>query len=653
MIRLILAIEGLFYKFREFMWNYPDLVFGKYSISSFLSRIYSNFLPFSHIISSILLIGFITVFSFTSPLKSILASNSTTLIEGVVVGADQNGNLNRVTSINPLLASNLQVQRDLVELIYEPLLKINYADQKVGIRDFEQNLILAKEIVEIRTGAEYIIVLKDNVVWHDGAEFSANDVTSTFDLVSQLQNDTTSVQALRQMIWEPIGLSGVRICTKATETSTSCNETTTAIEPLFFSNFLELISIKILPAHLIQDINSSNYDSSLPELFRAPVGTGPFKFQGVNAEGISLSFNYNYHSIQNEPAVKNIRFKYFRSLEIALNSLLSGEIHSVATASTEFKRRMSTFPQVNVFASRPLYNQYWAIYFNQRTNPEGGTIGSFAVQDARVRKAISLAINRDEMLAVAMESIGQKATGPIPEISIFNNQSVNFSTHSIEESARLLDESGWGWVEGSEYRYNSAGEKLSFKLYFVESFDRKNLANYLQLALKRVGVEVQIPENINSPTGRWSLEDINNQFLTTGLFDALIYGVSTFVDPDRYELFHSSQSRYPGLNLAGYIPSEITKIIGDVGGRRDIIDYPKIDRILEEARSLNPVGLFEERRIRYNEFQELLYNDMPVVFLFHPQFIYYTSRRLSNVDTSSAWAVEERFGSFWTFQINN
>jgi peptide/nickel transport system substrate-binding protein len=638
-LKIFLYIESYFYKLREILWNYPSFFYGEYSLLAFLNKIYKIFIPFSHFFVASLLSFFILIFSINRPLSALLDDRSSvTLIEGVVTGVNDSGQLNTISSINPIVSSNLQIERDVSELVYEPLLKVMYKTARKPTERFDQEyrLYLARDIVTVSTGAEYQIILRDDVYWHDGVKFSVDDVIATFDLVSKFALDSGASKALSQIVWEPVGNS-VRICTKVRRESVSCSEQG---EKPFFSNFLELISIKILPKHKITDINKNNFDSSIPELYRSPLGTGPYKFVGANEQMLVLALNENYYKKEFNPSIKKIQFKFFRTVEKAISALRSSEIHSFATSSIQYKKDLSNFKSINTNLSPVFFNQYWAIYLNLRKDPNGNPIGPKALLDEKVRQALSLAINRSEMIQVALENMGKPAAGSIPEISVFFNQSTNFLKYDVEEANKLLDQAGWTKFDSSKYRINDAGEELSFRLYYVDFYDRRLLANYIKRAFERIGVNLILVDEFQDGL---TLQDLNNQYLTTGLFDTLLYGVTTFVDPDRYELFHSSQSKFPGLNLSGYTGKELSAIVGEVDGKKAVVNIPKIDKILQESRGLDPEQFYDLRKTRYMEFQELLSNDMPVIFLYHPQFVYFTNKKVQSVDLSGVTSLEGRF----------
>src|SRR5690606_20375939 len=111
-----------------------------------------------------------------------------------------------------------------------------------------------------------------------------------------------------------------------------------------------------------------------------------------------------------------------------------------------------------------------------------------------------------------------------------------------QEAERLLDDAGWTLKPGAVFRTNDSGELMQFTLYYVENPDRKSVAEQIKNNLKSIGIDVKITQPDSNQA--WTLKELNNQVLSPRLFDVLLYGMNTFVDPDRYELYHSSQINY-------------------------------------------------------------------------------------------------------------
>jgi len=175
-----MTISKLLSSSRDFLWNYPEfLFFGENSWWQRLRRFYYEGIPVSHfalLIFSTMLLTFVVVVN----AKAILNSNSDTLIEGVIIGVDELGNLQQLNRINPLINTNIQLEKDLNELIYESLIEIDQNGVPVAVLG---------DFLKIEEGRIYQFKLKKNIYWHDGTPITANDVAKTFELLQSLEED--------------------------------------------------------------------------------------------------------------------------------------------------------------------------------------------------------------------------------------------------------------------------------------------------------------------------------------------------------------------------------------------------------------------------------------------------------------------------------
>lgn len=614
-------------RFRDLMWDYPDsLFFGRLSLTVRIRRLYMLARPHSHFISSIVIVITVLAFVGNGGYRLSQAASPHELIEGVVMGVDEKGQLQNISRVSPLIPSAIQLEKDISELVYEPLIRYQ--------QDGSIQLVLADHIIRIQEGADYEFELRENVKWHDydqsGEMLDLGDVIRSLEIVSQLDenNANSYVQAIKQMAWERTGDRSIRICTvrDRAEVAALANKCSGATgEKPILANFLELISIKIVPEHLAGDLNARTINTPEPYLNRFPVGTGPYKFAGAETGQIDLVLNNEYYG--KVPKISQIKFKLFKGEEQATVALQNGEIHSLATTSTQYTREVAGYPQITVNKSPVLQNQYWALYFNLRKNPDGAALGPAFFQDVAVRQAISSAINREKILE-NLDSVGIEAKGPISTLSEYYNASSGEFTFNVEKANQLLDAAGWNVRDADGIRIKD-GNRLVFKLSYVDNFDRNKIAKSIQEDLLVVGVGVELDKH--------NLGELTTTIVTPKLFDTLLYGMNTFVDPDRYELFHSTQSGK--LNLSSYVGSDLTRKVEG----KDVIDIPRVDKLLEQGRSFDPLDAKDKRVEAYNRIQELIAADSPAVFLYQPQFIYYANKRLQNVDLSQVSSLEQRF----------
>ncbi len=681
MLNPFFILEKLLYRVRDFFWDYPDKLLGDNPFKYGFIKFYKTSSPYSHFVSAVIILGLLTFMFTDSRYKTIVNAQQSKLIEAVVMGVDDSGRVQKINKVNPLIPTNIQLEKDLIDLIYEPLIKYDYAKQPDGTWVPTIREILASEVIKLKEGADYQFNLRRGVRWHDGKEFTANDVIATFDLVSKLEkNQNAYIRAIKQLRWEKIDDYTIRLCTKGSIEGATCNQIQNEVNPEILSNFLELVSIKIIPAHKISDINETTLENFNAELFISPVGTGKYKFYSADTGSITLIRNddYIYSSADIKPQITSIQFKFYKTLTDSVQAVENGEAHGFASISVQSKKDLEKYTNVSINLSPVINNQYWGIYFNLKKDPDGKPKGPAFFTDSgnplkqndavilnngvRVRQAISSAINRAEIIQNALLGVGAEAFGPIPAKSEFFNGNAGWFKYNVEKARALLDEAGWHMAPGQKYRANDQGEEMKFSLYFVNSYDRFNVARVIKKNLEDIGINVIIDRkeqpgqdtSEGAPIG-WTLDEINRLVLAPRSFDAILYGMNTFIDPDRFELFHSSQVTDPGLNIGSYIGTNLTPIINP--NRKtpkdpSLINVSKVDLFLEQAKRYDPERDKTLRKSRYNEIQIEIARDSPVVFLYHPQFIYYTNTNLKQVDILNASSVEDRFRNIEKWRVN-
>ncbi len=600
-------IEQLLYGLRDTLWMYPYTIFiGE---DSLYDRIKSNYLasrPFSHILLSSLIV--VTAFVFVSEdVSAFLRINKTTLIEGVIVGVDENNQLQKLSRVNPLVNTNIQLEKDLNELIYQGLIRVDEKGQ--------QHPVLA-DFLELKEGKLYRFKLRDNIYWQDGVKLTTADVKATFDLIQQLDQDArTSTLYSRAATKMELNI----IDDQSFEFKLNSSLPT----------FFEAVSFKILPAHMLSDVNVHNINSSDPFINRNPVGTGMYRFVSASGDTIQLEQYKDYSGPKS--SILNIKFKMFPDEQTAVDALKSGQIHSLTGVSTDQLRELQTLRHIDVVGSNTIYNQYWAMYFNL------GDTGPEIFKDKKVRQAVSSAINRkfilDSLLGYAAEAVG-----PIPPTSFAFYADVKRYSYDKAAAEKLLDDDGWKINAQTGLREKN-GVQLKFSLLLVDNPDRTKIADLIQKDLQDIGIGVTIDAE--------SRDDVINQHIIPRSFETVLYGVQTFIDPDRFELFHSSQIQHPGLNISSYKSSDTVLSVIDNKTER----VPVVDDALSDARQIVDE---KTRAKKYQTFQESIADDVPAVFLFHPVETYAINRRLKNVKLDNINSIEQRFDTIadWVISAN-
>lgn len=608
-IKIYKQIENILLAIRDFFWKYPDrLFFDKNSFVNASREFYLKSRPFSHFIAN-LVIAVVVLMVITNDISAVLRIDTNTLIEGVIVGEDENGDVQTVDFINPLIVTNMQLKRDISELVYEPLFKVN--------QDNSITNILAENVADTGQGKVYRIKLKEGIKWHDGEELTSDDVVATFNLLETLEfgKQTSSVysKAATKIEIEKIDDYRFEFALKEKES--------------VIPNFFEVVSFKILPEHLLSEINSNNIIYPNPRLNRSPVGTGPFIVKSLAGEEISLNRNLSYHD--KVAKLQKIVFRLYESNARALSDLRTGQIHTLIGLNSDSIQQAKTLSNLSIYRSNVLYNQYWALYFNLNES------GKEVLKQKGVRQAIEYAIDK-EFLVESLAGEGVLSEGPIPRTSFAYTDGISRRDQSKDKAIELLSENGWSSKNDEGYLVNESGETLEIDLLFVQNVDRAKVAKLIQSDLKEVGIKL----NLISKT----ISEVNNDHVLPSFFDVLLYGVSTFIDPDRYELFHSSQIGYPNLNISGYVSNE-KKVIIEQGEKKT---PPEVDYVLEKGRALIDES---DRKEEYIRFQEIVLDETPVIYLYHPVYNYIANKRVKGVYLTNMTSLEDRFNSVTNWYI--
>jgi ABC-type transport system substrate-binding protein len=414
--------------------------------------------------------------------------------------------------------------------------------------------------------------LRKGVYFHDGHPFTAADVKFTYESIMDPKNLSP-----RTSDFEPV---------KSVEVKD--DYTVRVTYKRLFSPAVSVWTIGILPMHLLNtgaiaaeararglgDEARASFGLRDSSFNRAPVGTGPFRFaEWQGDELIHLTRNAGYW--EGPPEYRDY---YFR----VIPDPLTKELEFRAGAIDSYQ--LQPF-QVNRFRQDPRYRSisglgrgFTYIGYNNR-------LPLFA--DARVRRALGMAINVEEIIRYVMYGEGERITGPYPRQTDWYDDTVPPLPYDPQGAERMLADLGWarnadGWLEKD-------GKRFEFNLITNHgNLVRKAILSVVQNAWQRIGVKV------NTQVFEWAvfLED----FVNPGRFDAVILGWLMGVDPDLYQIWHSSQSGRNQLNFIGYQDSQADRLI---------------EKIRREYDHTTQVAL--ARRLH-----RLIARDQPYTFLYAP-----------------------------------
>jgi ABC-type transport system substrate-binding protein len=227
-------------------------------------------------------------------------------------------------------------------------------------------------------------------------------------------------------------------------------------------------------------------------------------------------------------------------------------------------------------------------------------------QDPRVRRALAMAIDVDSLIENVLYGEAQRVSGPYYASTVFYNSTTPLVPYDPAGAKRLLAEAGW--TPGSDGILQKEGERLAFKLITNNGNPpRRAIMTVAQDAWKKLGVDIV------TQAFEWTV--FLEEFVNPGEFDALVLGWSGgALDPDLFQIWHSSQTGKYQLNLAGYAS-------------------PEADRIIEQIRvEYEP----EPRLALAHRLHDHVARDQPYIFLYAPRATYVLDRKMVRVERDAA-----------------
>ncbi len=499
--------------------------------------------------------------------------------------------------INPILTASNDADQDLVSLVFSGLMKTDPKGELVPD--------LASSYEVSSDGKTYVFRLRDGIQWQDGTAFSSGDVVATVDYIKNASWKSPHLAQFKNVTVEAPDDKTVKF---------------TLEDP--FAPFLSLLTIGILPEHLWQEVRPEN--AIRADLNAKPIGTGPFKFKSLvkDKKGAVRSYtlirNENYYDAK--PYLASFTFKYYADTGSATDALMKKKVDGISFLPPEERQAIDKLGSVKSYVLH--LPQYTAVFFNLNKNA--------ALKSKDVRQALALAVDKDKILREAVPAGGEPVYGPILPGFVGFHPDVKKYGFDPAAAAALLEKDGWKLnAEGvrEQQTVDKAGKvtattPLSLTLTTVDAKENIDVARLIQQDWNAIGAKTELEIE---PASKIQKEKIRPRD-----YDALLYGEILGPDPDPYPFWHSSQNEAPGLNLA-------------------VFSNRRVDELLEKARLTTNDA---ERTTYYKEFQDILAEEVPAIFLYSPTYTYVVSRNIKNMDTATIFTPSGRFANVEQWYIN-
>ena len=308
------------------------------------------------------------------------------------------------------------------------------------------------------------------------------------------------------------------------------------------------------------------------------IGTGPYVLTDfVTDEYAVFERNENYWG--EAPAIQKITVKVIPDNQTRIMALENEEIDLIFGKNMLDADAISQYVDSDRFTvslSDPTSTRH--IVLNGQ-NP--------VLADIHVRKALQHATNRVAIAKGVFHNTELPADTLYARSVPYCDIDLKPYEYDMAKAARILDEAGW--KKNKDGLLERDGKPFLFTILVNQGNDsRIKAAIIIQSQLKALGIAVHIR------TVEWAA--FIKEFVNKGHFDAIILAWTITLDPDIYDVWHSSRAKPGGLNFTGYRNAEV-------------------DELLVEARSMTDQ---DRRKELYDRVQEILDAEQPYCFLYVP-----------------------------------
>lgn len=434
-----------------------------------------------------------------------------------------------------------------------------------GLFKYDKDGNITTEIASsytFETPTKLIVKLKDNVLWHDKEKLSSKDVVFTyeqiisptvFNSIKSNFSEVASVKALDDLTLEIIYK-----------------------KPYFKA--LEIWMVGLLPYHILKDeknLMTSSFNKN-------PIGTGSYKLKEFKT-GQDIELIANDDFFEGRPKIDRILYKFLPDPNTSFLYLKQNKLDIGSLTPMQVSRQLdSSFKNNFEILNRPSFG-FTYLGFNLE-NPK--------FKDIKVRQALSLAINRQELVDILFFGYGEVCNGPFMPNSFAYNDDVKPITQDLLKAKALLKEAGY-----------DEKNPLVFEVVTNTGNDiRVNTAQILQYQLSKIGVQMKIR------VMEW--QAFLNTVVHPRKFETVLLGWSLALMPDAYPLWHSKSAKLGGFNLVNY-------------------KNEKVDELIEKGSgTINKAEL----GVIYKEIFKIVATDLPYLFLYIPDGITAINKKIENID---------------------
>lgn len=548
----------------------------------------------SKIILSILAISFLLQFC---------ESNKSEKINRVVIGISSD-----IETINPLYSFSVD-EGVIDETLFLSLIYFEWDSSKGDLTELP---MLAESWKWAPDSTSIIISLRSDVQWSDGTPLTVDDIIFSFDLYSDPRAQSRMIGTFKNFITDDNG----KIDVSKTFEKLSANELKIKFLSGSVPSILD-ISMPIIPKHIFEKVNRAEIPTSAINF--NPVSSGPYKLkkwnrnQSITLEANKKSFLYK------EGMVDEIIFRIVPDYNSRLLQLKKGELDFSELIKPADTKDLNNYKNLIIKTVKGREYDYvgWNNIDRKSFSEKNLIKPNRLFGSVKVRQALSHAISKQEILSEYLLDYGEIAVSPVSSIfKDYFDSSLKPIAFNPALSKKLLAEDGW-----LDKDKNGVLEKGNLEFRFTLHIPSGNplrefAATIIKNNLRAIGIDMNVEK---SELGAF-IENLYNRKLDAWM-------ASWFIQiPLELKTYWYSDLNNTPLNFTGYQSKEADEIIINLDKR--INDQIKKSYI--------------------TKFQNIIYNDQPVTFLYWMDNIVVHSNRLKDVTINPYGALQK----LWEWRIN-
>lgn len=432
------------------------------------------------------------------------------------------------------------------------------------------------------------ITLKQGVLFHNGAEMTADDVVFTYERVIK-ENAIEYPEA------HTSPRKGLIAQLESIEKTGDYSVVMHFASP-FPTAMQMLVHQQIIPAAYLQEVGTQGF-------IEAPIGTGPFKFVSTQpgySEIVMEKFADYYGGASDlEPVgpacIDTAVFRVIPEASTRVAALLAGEVDIIQNVPSELVSTLEQVPGIQIKTAPGTSPQWMEMNVNQPP-----------FNDVKVRQAMNYAIDKQLLIDTIFGGKAVALAGPLSPYNTYASKSLQPYAYDPEKAKALLAEAGWTDTDGDTF-LDKNGQKFSFVIDTEEDF--RTISEAVAGQLQAIGIEASVR------IWEWS---VIKPLLLAGERQAFLdnWGDSAFDPVGHMEAkWHGyvEGTTYGRGNFSGYNNERVNELI-------------KLGEITIDT---------AERQKIYDEAQQLIYDEAPAIFLILPDVVEAAAEHVQNWQPAS------------------